>query len=141
MDKKNLNRYLDITEETLDILIKIYQTYGNIEKKLILLLIMNSSKNELKEAIMNSTEDDLEVQKNYEKIVMKTNRSLTSVRGISRATGIPRSTVSRIIKEFEEKKLIKKDNKRILIGENFRPAMKGFYEELFKYFESVKNKF
>jgi hypothetical protein len=41
MDKKNLNRYLDITEETLDILIKIYHTYGNIEKKLILLLIMN----------------------------------------------------------------------------------------------------
>ena len=141
MDKKNLNRYLDITEETLDILIKIYHTYGNIEKKIILLLIMNSSKNELKEAIMNSTEDDLEVQKNYEKIVVNTNRSLTSIRGISRATGIPRSTVTRIIKEFEEKKLIKKDNNRILIGENFRPAMKGFYEELFKYFESVKNKF
>ena len=110
MDKTNLNRYLDITEETLDILIKIYHTYGNIEKKLILLLIMNSSKNELKEAIMNSTEDDLEVQKNYEKIVVNTNRSLTSIRGISRATGIPRSTVTRIIKEFEEKKLIKKDN-------------------------------
>ena len=90
---------------------------------------------------MNSTEDDLEVQKNYEKIVMNTNRSLTSIRGITRATGIPRSTVTRIIKEFEEKKLIKKDNNRILIGENFRPAMKGFYEELFKYFESVKNKF
>jgi predicted transcriptional regulator len=142
-NKNPIIDFIDIAEDLSRYLVSIYKNYDkNLENKIVILSVYNASKKELKDVILENPElIEEEIFDKYEKLVIQRNKRLTNMTAISRETGIPRTTVNRVVKKYLEQGILCKKNDDLYIGKNFRIKYREFFNEIDRFYNAVKNKY
>lgn len=141
MDEKVfIKRYLSIAEDLIIWYKNIKEVYGNLDNFLVLLSVANFHKQEITEGVEGSPNIDDEELTNKSIIARIPKEKGVSINGIVRETGIPRTSVKRIIDKYVEKEVFKKTSKGLItIGVNYRSSNKNrriasyhFFQQVFK---------
>lgn len=142
-NKHPIISFIDITEDLSRYLVSIYKNYDkNLENKIILLSVYNASKKELKDIILENPElNEDEIYFKYEKLIFQRTKGLTNMTAISRETGIPRTTVNRVVKKYLEQGILCKKNDDLYIGKKFRIKYREFFNEVDRFYNAVKTKY
>jgi hypothetical protein len=142
-NKHPIISFIDITEDLSRYLSKIYKYYDKkLENKIVVLSVYNASKQELKDIILENPElNEDEIFFKYEKLILQRTKGLTNMTAISRETGMPRTTVSRVVNKYLEQDVLRKKNSELYIGKNFRIKFREFFDEIDKFYNAVKNKY
>lgn len=142
-NKHPIISFIDIAEDLSRYLINIYKYCDrSLENKLILCSVYNASKQELKDVILENPEViEEKIFDKYEKLVLQRNIRLTNMTAISRETGVPRTTVNRVVNKYLEQDVLRKKNSELYIGKNFRIKFRGLTDEIDRFYNAVKNKY
>lgn len=142
-NKHPIISFIDITEDLSRYLVSIYKNYDkNLENKIVILSVYNASKQELKDIILENPElNEDEIYFKYEKLIFQRTKGLTNMTAISRETGIPRTTVNRVVKRYLEQGILCKKNDDLYIGKNFRIKYREFFNEVDRFYNAVKTKY
>jgi hypothetical protein len=142
-NKHPIISFIDITEDLSRYLSKIYKYYDKkLENKIVVLSVYNASKQELKDIILENPKlNEDEIFFKYEKLILQRTKGLTNMTAITRETGVPRTTVNRVVKKYLEQDVLRKKNSELYIGKNFRIKFREFFDEIDKFYNAVKNKY
>ena len=141
-DNDPIINFINISEDLSRYLLSIYKYYRSLEKKIIIMSVYNATKKELKNVIIeNPYLNENEIHFKYKKLILERKTRITNITAISRETGIPRTTVNRVVKKYLEKGILSKKNNDLYIGKKFRLKFREFSDETDKFFIAVKDKY
>ena len=142
MDEKVfIKTYLSIAEDLIVWYRNIKEVHRNLDNFLVLLSVANFHKKEIMEGVVGSPNvDDHELTSKSIMARIPKNKGV-SINGIVRETGIPRTSVKRIIDQYLEKQVFKKNSKGfITIGLNYRSNNKQRRIATYDFFQKVTKK-
>lgn len=142
-NKHPIISFIDISEDLSRYLSKIYKYYDKkLENKIVILSVYNASKKELKDIILENPElGEDKIYFKYEKLILQRTKGLTNMTAISRETGVPRTTVNRVVMKYLKEGVLSKKNNDLYIGKKFRLKFREFFDEIDKFYNAVKNKY
>src|SRR6056300_360326 len=142
MDEKVfIKTYLSIAEDLIVWYRNIKEVHRNLDNFLVLLSVANFHKKEIMEGVVGSPNvDDHELTSKSIIARIPKNKGV-SINGIVRETGIPRTSVKRIIDQYVEKEIFKKTPKGLItIGVNYRSNNKNRRIASYHFFQQVVKK-
>jgi len=142
MDEKgNIKLYFSLAEDLIIWYKNIKEVYGNLDNFLVLLSVANFHKKEITEGVEGSPNIDDQELTSKSIVTRIPKEKGVSINGIVRETGIPRTTVKRIIDQYVEKEVFKKNPKGLItIGANYRSNNKNRRIASYHFFQQVVKK-
>jgi hypothetical protein len=142
MDEKgNIKLYFSLAEDLIIWYKNIKEVYGNLDNFLVLLSVANFHKKEITEGVEGSPNIDDQELTSKSIVARIPKEKGVSINGIVRETGIPRTTVKRIIDQYVEKEVFKKNPKGLItIGANYRSNNKNRRIASYHFFQQVVKK-
>ena len=140
-EKDNIKLYFSLAEDLIIWYKNIKEVYGNLDNFLVLLSVANFHKKEITEGVGGSPNIDDEELTSKSIIARIPKEKGVSINGIVRETGIPRTSVKRIIDQYVEKEVFKKTPKGLItIGVNYRSNNKNRRIASYHFFQQVVKK-
>lgn len=140
-EKDNIKLYFSLAEDLIIWYKNIKEVYGNLDKFLVLLSVANFHKKEITEGVGGSPNIDDEELTSKSIVARIPKEKGVSINGIVRETGIPRTSVKRIIDQYVEKEVFKKTPKGLItIGVNYRSNNKNRRISSYHFFQQVVKK-
>lgn len=140
-EKDNIKLYFSLAEDLIIWYKNIKEVYGNLDKFLVLLSVANFHKKEITEGVGGSPNIDDEELTSKSIVARIPKEKGVSINGIVRETGIPRTSVKRIIDQYVEKEVFKKTPKGLItIGVNYRSNNKNRRIASYHFFQQVVKK-
>jgi hypothetical protein len=142
MDEKgNIKLYFSLAEDLIIWYKNIKEVYGNLDNFLVLLSVANFHKKEITEGVEGSPNIDDQELTSKSIVARIPKEKGVSINGIVRETGIPRTSVKRIIDQYVEKEVFKKNPKGLItIGANYRSNNKNRRIASYHFFQQVVKK-
>jgi hypothetical protein len=136
-----IKTYLSIAEDLIIWYKNIKEVHGNLDNFLVLLSVANFHKKEITEGVEGSPDVNNQELTSESIIARIPKEKGVSINGIVRETGIPRTTVKRIIDQYLEKEVFKKTPKGLItIGVNYRSNNKNRRIASYHFFQQVAKK-
>ena len=136
-----IKTYLSIAEDLIIWYKNIKEVHGNLDNFLVLLSVANFHKKEITEGVEGSPDVNNQELTSESIIARIPKEKGVSINGIVRETGIPRTTVKRIIDQYLEKEVFKKTPKGLItIGMNYRSNNKNRRIASYHFFQQVAKK-
>jgi DNA-binding transcriptional regulator LsrR (DeoR family) len=136
-----IKTYLSIAEDLIIWYKNIKEVHGNLDNFLVLLSVANFHKKEITEGVEGSPDINNQELTSESIIARIPKEKGVSINGIVRETGIPRTTVKRIIDQYLEKEVFKKTPKGLItIGINYRSNNKNRRIASYHFFQQVAKK-
>ena len=140
-EKDNIKLYFSLAEDLIIWYKNIKEVYGNLDNFLVLLSVANFHKKEITEGVEGSPNIDDEELTSKSIVARIPKEKGVSINGIVRETGIPRTSVKRIIDQYVEKEVFKKTPKGLItIGVNYRSNNKNRRIASYHFFQQVVKK-
>lgn len=140
-EKDNIKLYFSLAEDLIIWYKNIKEVYGNLDNFLVLLSVANFHKKEITEGVGGSPNIDDEELTSKSIVARIPKEKGVSINGIVRETGIPRTSVKRIIDQYVEKEVFKKTPKGLItIGVNYRSNNKNRRIASYHFFQQVVKK-
>ena len=140
-EKDNIKLYFSLAEDLIIWYKNIKEVYGNLDNFLVLLSVANFHKKEITEGVAGSPNIDDEELTSKSIVARIPKEKGVSINGIVRETGIPRTSVKRIIDQYVEKEVFKKTPKGLItIGVNYRSNNKNRRIASYHFFQQVVKK-
>lgn len=142
MDEKVfIKTYLSIAEDLIIWYKNIKDVHGNLDNFLVLLSVANFHKKEITEGVVGSPDINDQELTSKSIIACIPKEKGVSINGIVRETGIPRTSVKRIVDQYLKKKVFKKNPKGLItIGINYRGNNKNRRIASYHFFQQVAKK-
>ena len=142
MDEKVfIKTYLSIAEDLIVWYRNIREVHRNLDNFLVLLSVANFHKKEITEGVVGSPNIDDQELTSKSIIARIPKEKGVSINGIVRETGIPRTSVKRIIFRYLKIKFFKKNTKGLItIGINYRSKNKQRRIASYHFFQQVTKK-
>jgi len=140
-EKDNIKLYFSLAEDLIIWYKNIKEVYGNLDNFLVLLSVANFHKKEITEGVEGSPNIDDQELTSKSILARIPKEKGVSINGIVRETGIPRTSVKRIIDQYVEKEVFKKTPKGLItIGVNYRSNNKNRRIASYHFFQQVVKK-
>ena len=140
-EKDNIKLYFSLAEDLIIWYKNIKEVYGNLDNFLVLLSVANFHKKEITEGVEGSPNIDDQELTSKSIVARIPKEKGVSINGIVRETGIPRTSVKRIIDQYVEKEVFKKNPKGLItIGANYRSNNKNRRIASYHFFQQVVKK-
>jgi len=140
-EKDNIKLYFSLAEDLIIWYKNIKEVYGNLDNFLVLLSVANFHKKEITEGVEGSPNIDDQELTSKSIVARIPKEKGVSINGIVRETGIPRTSVKRIIDQYVEKEVFKKTPKGLItIGVNYRSNNKNRRIASYHFFQQVVKK-
>jgi len=140
-EKENIKLYFSLAEDLIIWYKNIKEVYGNLDNFLVLLSVANFHKKEITEGVEGSPNIDDQELTSKSIVARIPKEKGVSINGIVRETGIPRTSVKRIIDQYVEKEVFKKTPKGLItIGVNYRSNNKNRRIASYRFFQQVVKK-
>jgi len=142
MDEKVfIKTYLSIAEDLIVWYRNIREVHRNLDNFLVLLSVANFHKKEITDGVVGSPNIDDQELTSKSIIARIPKEKGVSINGIVRETGIPRTSVKRIIDRYLKKKVFKKNSQGLItIGINYRSNNKQRRIASYHFFQQVTKK-
>ena len=142
MDEKgNIKLYFSLAEDLIIWYKNLKEVYGNLDNFLVLLSVANFHKKEITEGVEGSPNIDDQELTSKSIVARIPKEKGVSINGIVRETGIPRTSVKRIIDQYVKKEVFKKTPKGLItIGVNYRSNNKNRRIASYHFFQQVVKK-
>ena len=140
-EKDNIRLYFSLAEDLIIWYKNIKDVHGNLDNFLVLLSVANFHKKEITEGVEGSPDVNNQELTSESIIARIPKEKGVSINGIVRETGIPRTSVKRIIDQYVEKEVFKKTPKGLItIGVNYRSNNKNRRIASYHFFQQVAKK-
>jgi hypothetical protein len=140
-EKDNIKLYFSLAEDLIIWYKNLKEVYGNLDNFLVLLSVANFHKKEITEGVEGSPNIDDQELTSKSIVARIPKEKGVSINGIVRETGIPRTSVKRIIDQYVEKEVFKKTPKGLItIGVNYRSNNKNRRIASYHFFQQVVKK-
>ena len=140
-EKDNIKLYFSLAEDLIIWYKNIKEVYGNLDNFLVLLSVANFHKKEITEGVEGSPDINDQELTSKSIVARIPKEKGVSINGIVRETGIPRTSVKRIIDQYVEKEVFKKTPKGLItLGVNYRSNNKNRRIASYHFFQQVVKK-
>lgn len=141
-EKKFIRNFERLSEDIITFYKSMRQEYGNIDNMLVLLSVSSRVKNQMSEAVQNSS--NYQQAKEQLKTLLKANEDTfgVNISGISRETDIPRTTVRRICDQLIQQGMLKRNKRNLIIPDfEYRQQNQVGRHAMNDFFRAIVNKF